>query len=372
MSNTTMRSLAAVFVAASMLFGCPAEDPADETPLPIEKALVGKLAFFDTGLSSPPGQSCASCHSPDTGYAEPHAQLPVSQGADPTMVGNRNSPSAAYVAFSPSFHFDEAEGVYVGGVFWDGRADDLVAQAQGPFLANLEMAMADEAAVIAAVKGSDYAELFEIVFGEGALDDVPTAYVQLAEAIAAYESTDEVNRFTSKYDYFLAGEATLTAQEGRGLDLFEAEDKGNCAACHPSEPIGAAPPLFTDFTYDNLGVPKNPDNPFYDLPVSLNPDGQDFVDLGLGGFLEDSAEDGKFKVPTLRNIGLTAPYMHNGVFSSLDDVVDFYNTRDVGTWDPPEVPANVNDEELGDLGLTADEVEDIVAFLMTLSDGWAP
>ncbi len=371
MPQPTSRSLYAVLIAASMLLGCPTEEPVDEAPWTVEEALVGKMAFFDTNLSSPPGQSCASCHSPDSGYSEPHSQLPVSQGANPTMVGNRNSPSAAYATFSPTFHFDEAEGLYVGGQFWDGRADDLVAQAQGPFLAALEMGMADEAAVIAAVRSSDYGELFELVYGEGALDEVETAYVQLAEAIAAYEASDEVNRFTSKYDHYLAGEASLTPQEERGLELFESEDKGNCAACHPSEPDGATAPLFTDFTYDNLGVPKNPDNPFYDLPASLNPEGEDFVDLGLGGVLEDPAEDGKVKVPTLRNIGLTPPYMHNGVFASLREVVDFYNTRDVGTWDPPEADANVNDEELGDLGLTEAEVDDIVAFMMTLNDGWA-
>jgi cytochrome c peroxidase len=159
----------------------------------------------------------------------------------------------------------------------------------------------------------------------------------------------------------------------RGLDIYEAEDKANCAACHPSQPgENGEPPLFTDFTYDNLGTPKNPDNPFYDLPAKFNPAGADYVDYGLGKALDDPAEDGKFKVPTLRNVGLTAPYMHNGVFQTLEEVVDFYNTRDTGEWDPPEVAENVNVDELGDLGLTEEEVEDLVAFLHTLDDGWAP
>jgi cytochrome c peroxidase len=335
--------------------------------------VVGKLIYFDTNLSEPAGQSCGSCHSPDTGFAEPHQALPVSRGANPALVGGRNAPSAAYAAFSPPFHFDEAEGLYVGGQFWDGRAVDLAEQAKGPFLNPVEMGNADEAAVIAKIAASDYADLFEVIYGEGIFDDPMVAYDKVAEAIAAYESSDEVNRFTSKYDHYLRGEAALTEQELRGLELFEAEDKGNCAACHPSQRgEDGSPPLFTDFTYDNLGVPKNPDNPFYDLPPAFNPDGAAFVDRGLGAIVEDAAEDGKLKVPTLRNIALTGPYMHNGVFTALEDVVRFYDTRDTGDWAPPEVATNVNRDELGDLGLTDEETADIVAFMLTLTDGWAP
>jgi len=155
--------------------------------------------------------------------------------------------------------------------------------------------------------------------------------------------------------------------------LFEDENKGLCAECHPSGPgPNQEPPLFTDFTYDNLGVPKNPENPYYYLPKSLNPDGEQFVDLGLGSIVEKLEENGKFRVPTLRNVAVTAPYMHNGVFKTLRQVVVFYNTRDVGPWPAPEVPQNVNREELGDLGLAEQEVDAIVAFLRTLTDGYEP
>jgi cytochrome c peroxidase len=296
----------------------------------------------------------------------------VSRGVIPTLFGNRNSPTAAYMAFSPEFHFDATEGLYVGGQFWDGRAKNLVEQAKGPFLNPLEMNNADGAEVVGKVAASEYADLFELVFGSGSLDDVATAYTHVAEAIAAYEESSEVNRFTSKFDYVQAGRATFTAQEQRGLELFNAEDKGNCAACHVSTRVGSTPALFTDFTYDNLGVPRNPNNPFLALAPEHNPDGADFIDLGLGGALKDSAQNGKFKVPTLRNIALTAPYMHNGVLTTLREVVEFYNARDLGGFPPPEVAENVNTDELGDLGLTEQEILDIVAFLETLTDGYVP
>ena len=180
-----------------------------------------------------------------------------------------------------------------------------------------------------------------------------------------------MNRFDSKFDHFIKGQATLSEQEIRGMGLFVSEKKGNCAACHPSSPsVDGIPPLFTDFTYDNLGVPRNPENPFYSLSPDLNPDGFSFVDMGLALTVHDPAENGKFRVPTLRNVAITPPYMHNGVFKTLFQVVAFYNTRDVGPWPPPEVTENVNHEELGDLGLTNLEIEDIVAFLGTLTDGW--
>ena len=189
------------------------------------------------------------------------------------------------------------------------------------------------------------------------------------DAIAAFEESAEFNPFNSKYDLYLAGKAKLNAKEKKGVALFEDPKKGNCAACHPSRPTeNGFPPLFTDFSYDNLGVPKNPDNPFYTLDKSYNPLGEKYVDLGLGGILKKPSENGKFKVPGLRNVALTAPYMHNGVFKTLKEVVQFYNTRDRGNWPPPEVPETVNKKELGNLGLTDDELDAIVAFLNTLSD----
>jgi len=193
-----------------------------------------------------------------------------------------------------------------------------------------------------------------------------------------------VNPFTSKYDFYLKGQAALTEQEAKGLALFEG--KGKCSLCHLSEPgPNDEPPLFTDFTFDNLGIPKNLKNPFYTQPPSINPDGMAYIDPGLGGFLQSigesyEAEWGKHKVPTLRNVDLR-PYPefvkafgHNGYFKSLEEITHFYNTRDVESegWDAPEVPETVNTDELGNLGLNADEEAAIVAFMKTLSDGYQP
>ena len=338
-----------------------------------QKEQLGKALFLDTNLSTPPGQACAQCHSAEVGFGQPDGDLPVSRGVYPDRFGNRNDLTAAYAAFSPRFHYDIDEGHYVGGLFWDGRAATLEEQAKGPFLSPLEMANPDAPTVVAKVQQSLYADLFREVFGPEAFADPNRAYDFMAEAIAAYERTPELNPFSSKYDLFLQGKVKLTDQEMRGVALFENEEKGRCAECHPSRPGPEhEPPLFTDFTYDNLGVPKNPENPYYYLPKSLNPDGTKFVDLGLGGVVKKPEENGKFRVPTVRNVAVTAPYMHNGIFKTLRQVVVFYNTRDVGPWPAPEVPQNVNREELGDLGLTEQEVDDIVAFLRTLTDGFEP
>jgi cytochrome c peroxidase len=294
-----------------------------------------------------------------------------------------------YMAFSPAFHFDPKEAHYVGGQFWDGRAATLEEQAKGPFLNPLEMANPDRRAVVEKVRRAAYAGMFDKVYGKDALKEVDPAYERIAAALAAFERGPELQPFSSKYDAWLAGRAKLTKQELRGLKLYEDEKKGNCAACHPSQrgPKGE-PPLFTDFTYDNLGVPRNPANPFYGQDKAHNPDGQRFVDRGLGAAVNKPAEDGKFKVPTLRNIARTAPYMHNGYFTTLRGAVAFYNDRDVRKrcpkdlpeaeanrrkcWPAPEVAANVNTDELGRLGLSEREVDDIVAFLRTLDDGYKP
>ena len=351
---------------------------------------LGKRLFDDVNLSDPPGQSCATCHIAGTGFADPDRSAPTSKGVRPGLFGARNAPTVAYMAFSPAFHFDAAEALYVGGQFWDGRAATLEEQAKQPFLDPLEMANTDPAQVVAKVRAADYAPLFRQVYGADALHDPARAFDHIADAIAAFQRTPVFRPFSSKYDAYLAGRARLTAQELRGLRLFEAEDKGNCAACHPVAPgPDRRGGLGTDFTYDNLGVPKNPDNPFYRMPRAHNPAGARYVDHGLGAIVGQASEYGKFKVPTVRNVEHSAPYMHNGYFASLRAVVDFYNTRDVkprceeefvpeaealrrGCWPRPEMVANVNTEELGNLRLTPAEVDAIVAFMLTLSDGWSP
>ena len=335
---------------------------------------LGKSIFFDPALSEPAGQSCSSCHDPAHGFADPDQHLPTSEGVINGFFGSRNTPSVAYAAFSPELYFDAEEEHFVGGQFLDGRSANLEEQAQGPFLNPVEMANPDIKTVVSKIRKAPYAEDFNKVFGSGALQHTDVAYDHVAAAIAAYERSREVNPFTSKYDYYLAGKAELSTEEKRGLELFEAEEKGNCAACHISNSENTdLPPLFTDFTYDNLGVPKNPKNRIYKMDKQFNPHGDAFVDKGLGASIRVSRaeHDGKFKVNTLRNIDKTAPYMHNGVFTTLKEVVDFYNTRDVSDkWGKPEVSENVNDEELGDLKLNEQEIDDIVAFMKTLTDGY--
>ncbi len=228
----------------------------------------------------------------------------------------------------------------------------------------------DKAAVVKKIRAAVYANLFDDVYGPNSLDNVETAYDYVVDAIANYEETAELNPFNSKYDAYLAGTAQLTAEELVGLQLFEDDRKGRCASCHPSRPDKQGnPPMFTDYTYDNLGVPRNPDNPFYKMPKEYNPKGENWIDLGLGAIVKKDSENGRFKVPTLRNIALTAPYSHNGYFKTLKEIVHFYNTRDTEKWPPPEVVETVNKEELGHLGLTDEEEDAIIDFLKTLTDG---
>ena len=381
-----------VFIVVAVVAVTVAGAVAQPTLTPLEE--LGKRLYFDTNLSSPAGQSCATCHAPEVGFTGPDSDINATQsvypGALDTRFGNRRPPTAAYAGESPILYYDEADDVWVGGIFWDGRAtgwtlgDPLAEQALGPFLNPLEQNNPSAKSVVQKVAKSNYATLFEMVWGRGSLDlkNIDATYELIGRAISAFEKSIEVNPFTSKYDYYLKGEVRLTRQERRGLRLFEG--KAMCSACHPSElgPNGE-PPLFTDFTYDNLGVPRNPNNPFYMAQSRFNPLGYDWVDLGLGGFLlrtefADQAADnyGKHKVPTLRNAdkrpnpSFVKSFAHNGFFTSLEEIVHFYNTRDVESWPPPEVADNVNTDELGDLGLSAEEEADLVAFLRTLSDGY--
>ena len=371
-----------------------------------DKEQLGKDIFFDMSLSLNGNQSCATCHGPGAGWTGPDADInahgAVYEGSISDAFGDRKPPSSAYATQSPVLHVDK-KGVFVGGNFWDGRAtgetlgSPAAEQAKGPFLNPVEQALPDAATLVGLVCASTYATLFTAVWGEAMCDPVnaDTAYDNIGYSIAAYEASSEVNAFTAKYDWSMQGKAKLTQLERRGFALFQG--KGKCSKCHVSE--GRAP-LFTDYTYDNLGIPKNPENPVYDS----NPG---FIDLGLGGYLATrtdyyadyaDANMGKHKVPTLRNVDLrlfdggVKAYGHNGYFKTLEGIVHFYNTRDVlpacpgdGTpyteaqaldakcWPAPEVEANLNTRELGNLGLSADEEAAIVAFLKTLSDdGYTP
>ena len=342
------------------------------------KAALGKKLFFEAKLSQPDGQSCATCHSPTVGFSDADKEFPTSRGVLHGRFGSRNAPTAAYSSFSPPLHYDTEGETYVGGLFWDGRVDNLTEQAQKPFLNPLEMHNPGINAVIAGVVKAGLSAEFKKIYGPHSLDpaNASATYVDIADAIAAFERSREVNQFTSKFDYYLAGHVRLTDQEAAGLALYNG--KANCFACHPSTVVGDEPfPLFTDFTYDNIGIPKNYQNPFLYLPKDLNPDGINFIDLGLAttvaGFDPNSADQaGRFKVPTLRNMELTAPYGHNGYFGTMEEIVHFYNTRDVDGegWDEAEVPATVNHDELGNPGMTDEEEAALVAFLKTLTDGY--
>lgn len=184
--------------AASIAFA--QVDTTDQSALDLRlltpKERLGRQLFFDTDRSQLAGQSCGSCHDPVVAITDPDKLSPTSDGVFPGMLGNRNTPSAMYAAFSPVFHFDEAEGVYVGGQFWDGRAATLEEQATGPFLNPVEMANTNRQAVIDEIRNAPYAPLFKHVFGQDAFADTDSAYERMSGAIAAFGRTRGFNRFT--------------------------------------------------------------------------------------------------------------------------------------------------------------------------------
>jgi cytochrome c peroxidase len=371
-----------------------------------DKEQLGKDLFFDQNLSLNNNQACAVCHAPEVGWTGPDEMInlhgAVYEGSIPGAFGDRKPPASSYAGDSPILHFDEEAEVWVGGMFWDGRAtgatlgDPLAEQAKGPFLNPKEQAIPDAKTLCEKVKASSYIDLYKMVWGKincSSTKGINTAYNNIAFSIAAYERSLEVSSFTSKFDSFWnRAEAKkldvttismtnwekfkglgLNNNELRGLAVFNTQAK--CSGCHTLDEGSSGYPLFTDFTYDNLGIPKNPENPM----TVANPD---WADPGLGGYLlgagypEEvySTEIGKFKVPTLRNVDkrpthdFVKAYGHNGFFKSLPEIVHFYNTRDVASWPPPETLANMNTEEVGNLGLNATEESWIVQFMQTLTD----
>ncbi|WP_306591020.1 cytochrome-c peroxidase [Geothrix sp. 21YS21S-4] len=382
-------------VGLACLVGCTSKEDtrAAQTATLSAQAVLGAKIFQDKNLSASRQQSCATCHDPEFAHGAPNT-LPAQMGG-PTMQdqGNRQSPSIRYLATNTSFFFDK-EGTPTGGFFWDGRAQSLAEQAGGPPLNPKEMAMPDKASVVERLKEATYAAEFKAVFGPNIFNDAEKAYQAMTLAIQRYELEEPAFRpYDSKYDQFLLGKVKLTAQEMRGLALFNDPLKGNCAACHPStRGADGTMPLFTDFTYDVLGVPRNPK-----LPVNADPN---YYDLGLaardlGDLTGRSDLYGAFKVPSLRNVGIRKVYFHNGLYTDLKDVVTFYVQRDtnpenfyprnpdgsVKKFDdlPAQYHKNVNTTEvpynrkLGDApALTDAEIDDVVAFLLTLTDGYKP
>lgn len=343
---------------------------------------LGKALFFDTDLSSSSNQSCGSCHDPVAGFADPMVTVaaPVSEGSEALAFGNRNAPTAAYASLIPAFipvttqTLDNTVSNFQGGQFLDGRRSTLAEQAKDPFLNPVEMNNANAATVVNKVQIASYANDFTEVFGANAFNDSVQAYDNIALAIAAFETSAELNSFTSKFDAVVAGNATFSTSEQRGFDLFTGAivPDAKCANCHTvNSPSDGS--LFTDFNYYNVGTPINPNNPAF---VANNA----FRDGGLGDspvitlLAEQIAERGKFRVPTLRNVEFSAPYMHNGVYATLADVIRHYDIQVANLFITPEVNSNIANEldpgGFTGLGLQPQDYTDLENFMLTLSDGY--
>lgn len=356
-------------------------------------AQLGRLVFSDVSLSASGRQSCASCHVPAAAHAQDNA-LPIQFGGPGLDVpGFRSVPTLRYLSTNQPFSFAK-DGTPTGGFNWDGRADSLMEQAERPFLAPHEMANGTRDAVVARLRNAPYADEFRRLFWPDIFDRGDEAFLAALYAIEQFElKAPEFHPFDSKFDYYLRGRARLSAAERRGKLLFERPDKGNCSGCHTSKrgPQGQAP-LFTDFTYDNLGVPRNPLIPANDDPA--------YFDLGLcGPSRTDLAgrDDlcGAFKVPSLRNVATRKVFFHNGRFTSLRETILFYVSRDtsperfyprrpdgaIAKFDdlPESYKANVNADEVpydrrpGEAPRLSElEIDDVIAFLQTLTDGYDP
>jgi len=364
---------------------------ATEVKTEVLREWIGQRIFFDARLSEPAGVSCASCHDPARAFTGDNgSKLGVARGSKPESLGTRNAPTLMYLATTPEFKFVERDGkrVPVGGFFWDGRAATLEAQAKGPLLNPLEMNNADAKTLVAKVAAADYAPFIRRAFGSNVFADPERAFDAITISLAAFQSSAPFAPFTSKFDAVVRGQAKFTEQEERGFGIFTIRQKGNCAECHTIDRESKDPrdSLFTNFGYHALGLARQ-------AGIPRNED-KSFVDMGICGPHRTDAPDGKkwcgfFKTPTLRNVEITAPYMHNSRFDNLRDAVAFYATRDThperwypkGKFDdlPVELHGNVDREtppyhrEPGKRpALNDEEIDDIVVFLKTLTDGWKP
>jgi cytochrome c peroxidase len=458
-------------------------NPPDRSGQLANETTLGGLLLYDKTLSVKGNEACAFCHMPEAGFTGPVSTLNQTTGSYPGSIrsrfGNRKPQSYTYATFAPIFHYNATQKNFYGGNFWDGRAtgtrlgNPAAEQAQGPPDNPLEMGFTDFACFVYRASRAPYSSLADAVWGSqifaiqwpadtesvcskpgGNYDpNHPTVYLskvdrsraqaaydQLTLSIAQYEAHPPVNRFSSKFDYYLAGDkhAQLTPDELQGWKLFRT--KANCNSCHldgtqsngptpeskprksaAPEPNGAEPavtnlePLFTDFTFANLGVPRNPGLPFLHesqpdpYGFTANPDGPNFHDGGLGALLQETggspnqqwsqygeAFEGAMQTATLRNVDLrpglpshafVKAYMHNGYFKSLKEVVHFYNTRDkyqvqpgqtcagkrlnIDCFPPPDSSKNL-DRTIGNLHLTDHEEDQLVAFMETLTDGYNP
>lgn len=358
-------------------------------------AALGKRIFFDARLSEPRGTSCAGCHDPARAFAPtlspaslagPH----VPQGSRPGRFSLRNAPSLLYVRYIPRRYFyQDDDAPYAspfGGLFADGRADTLAEQARGPLLDPNEMNNGTPASLLRKVKGTELAPALAARFGPAVQTDPEQMLLALGKALEAYLQSDEMAPFSSRFDDYLRRRTPLAPAEARGLALFKNPDKGNCMTCHTLSDTASRPErsLFTDFGYDAIAVPRN-------RALAANRDPKRF-DNGLCDtarrlrWPEPEQWCGYIRTPGLRNVAVRQSFMHNGVFTTLRDAVAFYNTRstDPGKWYHgartfDDLPAayrgnvNINSTPMNRRAgttpaMTEAEIDDLVAFLRTLTD----
>ena len=341
-----------------------------------KKESLGQALFLDKNLSKNRTQSCATCHNPSTGFTDDRdngISKMASLGDDGKSLGDRTAPSALYAKFSPTFHYDEKKKKYIGGQFWDGRASTLEDQAGGPPLNPAEMGISNKKEFISRIKENEYyVQTFKEIFGNDIFKDENKAYDAFTSIIASFERTEQFSPFDSKYDRYLKGEYDLTVLEDLGRTLFFSNNNNSCASCHVLKGEDKEGETFTNYEYHNIGVPINKN-----LRAK---NGVKDIDNGLlnNPAVSDENQKGKYKVPTLRNVAVTAPYMHNGVFSDLKTVVEFYdkfNNKDRTInketnlpWANAEVEETISKEELKAKALSDRKVEALVAFMKLLTD----
>jgi len=398
-------NITALMAASILIVGCgggSSNDKSSADSIAFDtKEKLGESLFFDSNLSLNRKTSCSTCHNPEHGFIDAKFLKETDQsvfidgafsvGDDDISLGGRNAPTAAYAMFNPTFG-KNAKGVYVGGQFHDGRAATLKVQAMGPPLDQAEMMMKSKADVIDRIEENpDYVVAFKKHYGETVFDDINASYESMGEAIGKFEKTEVFAPFDSKYDRFKlcreeGGRTTKCLQEGSwsleeqlGMDLFFSEANTNCAACHTLNSKSEAPSkeIFTNFEYENIGTPRNIEA--MDARVALGLQDANATFKGLGGTVNDPAHLGKTKVPTLRNIAVTGPYMNNGVFKELKTVLEFYdhmaglghhiNPETGLAWGNNDHNATINHTLLrATLELTDAKINGLEAFLKTLTD----
>jgi cytochrome c peroxidase len=361
---------------------------------------LGRVLFSDPALSASGATSCASCHDPRHDYGPPNA-LPVQMaGPGGNAPGRRAAPSLKYLHKVPPFseHFFDSDGDDsvdqgpAGGHTWDGRARTLHEQAALPLLSPLEMANSSPAAVVERVRRAPYAAQLRKAFGAHVLDDPRLAFDAIVLSLEVFQQDPaQFYPYDSKYDAYLRQRAELSAEERRGLELFNDPAKGNCASCHTSAIRNGAFPSFSDWGFIAIGVPRN-------RAIAANADSR-YADLGLCGPMRTDLADhaeycGRFRTPSLRNVARRKVFFHNGRVKTLEQAVRFYVERDVAPakWYPrrkdgslemyddlpPAYRGNVNREppfggKPGDRPvLDAAEIRSVLAFLKTLGDGYRP